>query len=116
MLEEPESHLNPGLQQKLADFLLHMVTTGRQIIVETHSEYLITRLRRNAASEPDSHRYFGIIFAERDAKEGTSYRPVRVDNQGDLSEWPRGFFDHVADDLRVLMRKAAERKANPGGI
>ena len=116
LLEEPESHLNPGLQQKLADFLLHMVTTGRQIIVETHSEYLITRLRRNAASEPDSHRYFGIIFAERDAKEGTSYRPVRVDNQGDLSEWPRGFFDHVADDLRVLMRKAAERKANPSGI
>jgi len=115
LLEEPESHLNPGLQQKLADFLLHMVSTGRQIIVETHSEYLITRLRRNAASDPDSHRYFGIIFAERDSKEGTSYRPVRVDDQGDLSEWPRGFFDHVADDLRVLMRKAAERKGNPSG-
>lgn len=111
LLEQPELHLNPGMQQKLADFLLHMAKTGRQIIVETHSEYLITRLRRNAATDPEDHRYFGIIFAERDLVEGTSYRAVNVDDQGDLSEWPKGFFDHVADDLRVLMRKAAERQA-----
>lgn len=110
LLEQPELHLNPGMQQKLADFLLHMAKTGRQIIVETHSEYLITRLRRNAATDPEDHRYFGIIFAERDFEQGTSYRAVNVDDQGDLSEWPKGFFDHVAEDLRILMRKAAERQ------
>jgi predicted ATPase len=32
---------------------------------------------------------------------------------GDLSEWPKGFFDHVAEDLRVLMSKAAERQGKP---
>ena len=111
LLEQPELHLNPGMQQKLADFLLHMAKTGRQIIVETHSEYLITRLRRNAAINSDDHKYFGIIFAERDPKTGTHYRPVNVNEHGDLSEWPKGFFDQVADDLRALMRKAAERKA-----
>lgn len=110
LLEQPELHLNPGMQQKLADFLLTMSKTGRQIIVETHSEYLITRLRRNAASDPDDHKYFTIIFVERDVNSGTSYRTVSVDGQGDLSEWPKGFFDHVAEDLRVLMRKAAERQ------
>jgi hypothetical protein len=113
LLEQPELHLNPGMQQKLADFLLLMSKTGRQIIVETHSEYLITRLRRNAASEPDDHKYFTIIFVERDEKEGTSYRTVNVNEMGDLSEWPKGFFDHVAEDLRVLMRKAAERQGEP---
>jgi predicted ATPase len=113
LLEQPELHLNPGMQQKLADFLLLMSKTGRQIIVETHSEYLITRLRRNAASEPDDHKYFTIIFVERDEKEGTSYRTVNVNEMGDLSEWPKGFFDHVAEDLRVLMRKAAERQGKP---
>ena len=112
LLEQPELHLNPGMQQKLADFLLNMAKTGRQIIVETHSEYLITRLRRNAASNPDDHRFFGIIFAERDPATGTQYRPVSVNAFGDLSEWPKGFFDQVADDLRVLMRKASERKKN----
>jgi predicted ATPase len=111
LLEQPELHLNPGMQQKLADFLLVMAKTGRQIIVETHSEYLITRLRRNAATDPVDHKYFTIIFVERDVKTGTSYRTVNVDEQGDLSEWPKGFFDHVAEDLRILMRKAAERQA-----
>jgi predicted ATPase len=112
LLEQPELHLNPGMQQKLADFLLVMSKTGRQIIVETHSEYLITRLRRNAATDSEDHKYFTIIFVERDAKTGTSYRTVNVDEQGDLSEWPKGFFDHVAEDLRILMRKAAERQSN----
>lgn len=111
LLEQPELHLNPGMQQKLADFLLIMAKTGRQIIVETHSEYLITRLRRDAATDPEDHKYFTIVFVERDPKIGTSYRTVSVDEQGDLSEWPKGFFDHVAEDLRVLMRKAAERQA-----
>jgi predicted ATPase len=111
LLEQPELHLNPGMQQKLADFLLLMSRTGRQIIVETHSEYLITRLRRNAASTPDDHKYFTVIFVERDPETGTSYRTVSVDDQGDLSEWPKGFFDHVAEDLRVLMRRAAERQS-----
>jgi predicted ATPase len=111
LLEQPELHLNPGMQQKLADFLLLMSRTGRQIIVETHSEYLITRLRRNAASNPDDHRFFTIIYVERDPKTGTTYRTVSVDDQGDLSEWPKGFFDHVAEDLRVLMRRAAERQS-----
>lgn len=111
LLEQPELHLNPGMQQKLADFLLEMVKTGRQIIVETHSEYLITRLRRRAATIENDHSYFGIIFAERDEKEGTSYRTVNVNESGDLSEWPKGFFDHVSEDLRVLMRKAAEKQA-----
>lgn len=110
LLEQPELHLNPGMQQKLADFLLIMSKTGRQLIVETHSEYLITRLRRNAASSQDDHRYFTIIFVERDSESGTTYRTVSVDERGDLSEWPRGFFDHVAEDLRVLMRRAAERQ------
>jgi len=113
LLEQPELHLNPGMQQKLADFLLFMSKTGRQVIVETHSEYLITRLRRNAATEPDDHKYFTIIFVERDPKEGTSYRTVNVNEMGDLSEWPKGFFDHVAEDLRVLMSKAAERQGKP---
>jgi predicted ATPase len=111
LLEQPELHLNPGMQQKLADFLLTMAKTGRQIIVETHSEYLITRLRRSAATDVDDHKYFTIIFVERNPLTGTSYRTVSVDDQGDLSEWPRGFFDHVAEDLRILMRKAAERQS-----
>ena len=80
--------------------------------MQSEQPWRITRLRRRAATDESDHKYFGIIFAERDPEEGTSYRSVNVNDQGDLSEWPKGFFDHVAEDLRILMRKAAERQSN----
>ncbi|MGA7496242.1 MAG: AAA family ATPase [Isosphaeraceae bacterium] len=45
LFEQPELHLHPKVQSLLADFFLAIVKTGRQCIVETHSEYLINRLR-----------------------------------------------------------------------
>ena len=47
----PSYTLNPGVQQRLADFLLAVVASGRQLIVETHSDYLVTRLRRRTAED-----------------------------------------------------------------
>ncbi|GEM_PF-3243317 len=35
MLEQPELHLHPALQMRLADLLVACVESGRQIIVET---------------------------------------------------------------------------------
>lgn len=103
LLEQPELHLNPGMQQRLAEFLLIMVKNGRQIIVETHSEYLITRLRRLAVTESSNKDLYSILFAERDEAFGTNYRTVNVNSLGELSEWPTGFFDQVTDDLRILL-------------
>jgi predicted ATPase len=44
IIEEPETNLHPALQSKLADFLV-AIGRNKQIIVETHSEYLIRRLQ-----------------------------------------------------------------------
>ncbi|WP_162528596.1 AAA family ATPase [Mycolicibacterium sp. CBMA 361] len=52
LIEQPELHLNPAVQQKLADFLLAIAASGRQLLVETHSDYLITRLRLRTAKDP----------------------------------------------------------------
>ncbi|GAH93915.1 unnamed protein product, partial [marine sediment metagenome] len=44
ILEQPEIHLHPNMQSKLADFLLSMAMSKKQFIIETHSEHLINRL------------------------------------------------------------------------
>jgi predicted ATPase len=44
VIDEPEIHLHPSLQSKLADFFFIMSLTGRNIFIETHSEYLIDKL------------------------------------------------------------------------
>ena len=52
LLEQPEIHLHPRLQANLADFLLTLADQGQRIIVETHSDHFINRLRRRIAEDP----------------------------------------------------------------
>ncbi|WP_180828388.1 AAA family ATPase, partial [Vibrio parahaemolyticus] len=49
IFEQPELHLHPKIQAKLCDLFIAMSLNGRQIIIETHSEYIINRLRYRIA-------------------------------------------------------------------
>ncbi|RFZ47391.1 hypothetical protein MSS4_03389 [Mycobacterium marinum] len=114
MLEQPELHLNPALQQKLADFFLAMVRSGRQLIVETHSEYIVTRLRlRVVEDEKDEVRnLFNIVFAEQNGKGRTNFQVFDVDPSGALGikQWPTGFFDQAGSDVEAMMRLTLSRR------
>ena len=37
ILEQPEIHLHPSLQSKLADFFICMAKSGKNLVIETHS-------------------------------------------------------------------------------
>ena len=113
LLEEPELHLNPTVQQLLAEFFLEMCKSGRQIIVETHSEYLITRLRLKAIEFPEDNNLFSFIFTERDfsLKEPiTTFKTVKPDQNGELPPWPAGYFDQVGKDIKALISNLADKK------
>jgi hypothetical protein len=49
IFEQPELHLHPKVQARLADFFLSVALIGKQCLLETHSEYLIDRFRRRVA-------------------------------------------------------------------
>lgn len=106
LLEQPELHLHPASQQSLADFLLACTSSGRQIIVETHSEHLVNRLRRRIA-EDDSGLVddaIGIIFAERDPISGeTAYEKVEVNAAGGIENWPSGFYSEGIEDAKQTL-------------
>lgn len=44
LLEEPEAHLHPSLQQKMADLISYLVGQGAYMQITTHSDYLLNRL------------------------------------------------------------------------
>ena len=107
LLEQPELHLHPALQMRLADFLLACVDSGRQIIVETHSEHLVNRLRRRVAEDDSNEvgQLVRIVFTERDAEGHTVFRPSDINPLGGLSEdWPDGFLDLGARDAQKLLQ------------
>jgi predicted ATPase len=111
MIEQPELHLNPRVQQRLADFLLAIAAGGRQLIVETHSEYLISRLRLRVAKD-DSDRVqntVGLLFAERN-QGSTTYRQVETNDYGGLDNWPANFFDQSAEESREILRAAVAKR------
>lgn len=110
LLEQPELHLNPSIQQKLAEFFLAMSKTGRQLIVETHSEYLVTRLRLAGLKEDADQDLYKLLFVEKNGSEGTVYREVKANSFGEIQEWPKGFFDQATNDIRELMIEISKRK------
>lgn len=55
-VEEPESHLHPAVHSRLAHFIVSTGMSGRQWLVETHSDHLIRRLRRLTAASPSGSK------------------------------------------------------------
>ncbi len=69
VVEQPEVHLNPALQVRLAEFFVAMVKAGKQVIVETHSEHIVNAIRVLTA-EDESNDLAGrskIYFLEATA-------------------------------------------------
>jgi len=111
LLEQPELHLNPSIQQKLAEFLLDMSRAERQIIVETHSEYMVTRLRLLQAKDSKLKSFVKLLFVEKSDDLGTQYREVVSNSFGEILEWPKGFFDQASNDVRELVREISNKKS-----
>lgn len=90
ILEQPELHLHPKVQTRLADFFVSMNVLGKQCILETHSEYLINRLRYLVAKTSDEKisQDTMIYFVEKE--EGHSiYRNITINKYGVIDDWPK---------------------------
>ena len=72
IVEEPEAHLHPAAQQKMAAALAYMVRIGLRVLVTTHSHYIVEQLGAlvNAGAEsvdPDEReRHLHLLGREID--------------------------------------------------
>ncbi|MEQ7848980.1 AAA family ATPase [Nocardioides kribbensis] len=102
-IEQPETHLHPRLQARLADLLIDTTQEGgqgNQLIVETHSEHLILRVQRRIREGSLDSRNVSVVYVDQAADGETSVKPLRLNEQGEfLDEWPHGFFDERLDEL-----------------
>lgn len=111
IFEQPELHLHPRVQTLLGDFFLSVSLMGKQCVVETHSEYLVNRLRlRVAAASGDALTpYVRLYFVSK--KDGSSeYRPVVVNQYGAITDWPEGFFDQSQREAEEILKAAILKK------
>lgn len=101
--EQPEIHLNPRLQTVLADLFAEMANTSHRIVVETHSEHLLLRLRRLIAEGKIESKKVAVYFVEND-KDGSSVRSIALEDNGNIpsESWPRGFFAETLQESLAL--------------
>lgn len=101
VIEQPELHLHPEYQARLADVFASAVkqANGRKgntsLIVETHSQHLVNRLGRLVEEKVLSPDDVTILLFEPSEVEdkSTSIRISTFDNDGVLKNWPFGFFE-----------------------
>lgn len=116
ILEQPELHLHPKVQTRLADFFVAMNALGKQCLIETHSEYLINRLRYLVAkSESTKITDDTMIYFVTKKGMHSVYQPVTINKYGVIAEWPEGFFDEsekiAADVLKAGVEKRKKERA-----
>ena len=99
ILEQPEAHLHPKVQTELVDVLIDVVKNRNiQIILESHSEYLLSRLQRRIAEKKIAAADTALYFCE--IKDGTSeIEQLNVDEYGNIRNWPQDFFGDVTGEL-----------------
>lgn len=110
IFEQPELHLHPKIQTKLADFFLTNIELEKQCIIETHSEHIINRLRYIAITSPKDQvpERTLIYFVEKE--EGRSnYRQIRMNEYGNIGKWPKGFFDE-SEKMAISIIRAIQAK------
>jgi predicted ATPase len=117
IFEQPELHLHPKVQTRLADFFLSIVLLGKQCLIETHSEYLINRLRYRAAAEETTNRVtenLKVYFVEK-IDGSSNFREIKVNEYGAILDWPEGFFDQSQLESESILRAASAKRKKQRG-
>ncbi len=108
-IEQPEIHLHPALQADLADLFIAVVLAGhRQVVLETHSEHLLLRIRRRVAEGVIDPNLVSILFVDREGSEST-VKPLAMNGRGHFDDWPKGFFDEGYQEAMALARAASKK-------
>ena len=103
LLEQPEIHLHPKMQMRIADFLLSLAMQDKQVIVETHSDHIVNRLVRRALENNEFHSKIQIYYIDKD-EDGYSYKEdITIDPvDGALCENENFFYQFASETEKII--------------
>ena len=93
LLQQPEVHLHPSAQAALGSLFCSIVAdTDRQIIVETHSDHLLDRVRMDVRDKRTSLKPedVSILFFERDELD-VNIHSIGLDKEGNILDAPPSY-------------------------
>ncbi len=125
LVQQPEIHLHPDAQAGLADFFIYLASFGVITIVETHSEYLLLRLRRRLAEntppismgissegpapQPLKPSDVSVLFTGFEHKTAL-VKQLFIGSSFQFENLPAGFMSQALDDRVALLKAVNKRK------
>lgn len=139
LMEQPELHLHPGMQARMADIMMLALNKMKikdeqvrekfrqelppgffsfddfvwcpQLIVETHSQAMINRIGRRIRDKQFSADDVSILLFDKDENTGqTSIRKIGYNENGQLTNWPFGFFEPNENEYDTLFNEQSKDK------
>ena len=104
LMQQPEVHMHPRSQAALGSFLADLAANqSKQFIVETHSDYLVDRVRMDIRDghsiKPDD---VVLLYFERQGSE-VGIHPITIDSAGNLVGEPNTYRDFFLTEERRFL-------------
>ncbi|NER22737.1 MAG: DUF3696 domain-containing protein [Symploca sp. SIO1C2] len=100
IVENPEAHLHPKAQSRLAKFLAKVSSCGVQVFIESHSDHILNALRISVLDKMLNPENLKILYFQNKAE--SPVVEITVQPDGSIEEWPEGFFDQMDKDFERL--------------
>lgn len=103
-VSQPEIHLHPQVQAALASYFVKQVhEKNKQYVIETHSEYLLNRIRLAIVREEIDARDVALYYFENSLS-GSKIYPIELTKDGQIKNAPEGFFDtYMMDTMAIAL-------------
>ena len=112
IMEQPEIHLHPKMQAELAEFFIDILQLqnkdnnqiNKHLIIESHSEYIIKRIRRRLAEGKISREQVAIYFVTpRKYPDTAEIKLAPISDDGTI-EWPEEFYITEFEDEMAFFK------------
>lgn len=110
IVEQPEIHLHPMMQAELADLFIDVIcneTNGveKTLLIETHSESILKRLRRRIAEGKIKNTDVAIYFVHGRKKKSSGARIERIEiGEKGAFDWPKEFYSTDFEDTNEFLK------------
>ena len=110
LLQQPEVHLHPSAQAALGSLFCSLAASGKQLIVETHSDHLIDRVRMSVRDGVSGIKAedVSILYFERNDLD-VKIHSISIDRQGNIIGAPEDYRSFFMEEIE---RSVGLRKLN----
>ena len=100
LIQQPEVHLHPRAQAAMGSFFVHLADSERnRLVVETHSDYLVDRVRMEVRDERIKASDVVILYFEQ-GSHGVGIHPITIDAMGNLENAPANYGGFFLEEQR----------------